>query len=517
MKEKVKILWVDDEIDLLKPYLIFLEEKGFALSSVTNGLDAINKIRSEEFKLVILDEHMPGLSGLETLQHIKSINPFLPVMMITKTEEEDIMDEAIGSKIADYLIKPVNPRQILLAIKKILENENLISRKISSDYRAQFNQISSMIDAASTFDEWVEIYKKLTYWELELENSKDETLDEVLALQHEGANSGFARFIRSNYIKWLNNPSDNKPVMSPGVFHSSVFPLLDRGEKVFVLLIDNLRYDQWKTLQRDITMHLRLEKEEIYCSILPTATQYSRNAIFAGLMPNYIFEKFPDMWVFDEDESGKNLMEKELFEKHIAREGKKYKFNYEKISNIKAGKKIAESVGDLLNYDLNILIYNFVDMLSHSSTDMEVIQELANNDRAYRSLTLSWFRHSYLLDLIKGISGTGVKVVLMTDHGAIRVHNPIKVVGDKKTSSNLRYKMGRQLSYNPKEVFEITKPELIHLPKANITSSYIFAMNYDFMVYPNNYNYFVNYYRNTYQHGGVSMEEMLLPIICLQA
>ncbi len=517
MKEEVKILWVDDEMDLLKPYLIFLEEKGFLMSSVTNGLDAINRIKSEEFDLLILDEHMPGLSGLETLQHIKSFNPFLPVMMITKSEEEDIMDEAIGSKIADYLIKPVNPRQILLAIKKILENKRLISRKTTMEYRTQFDEISRMINNAFTFNEWVDIYKKLTYWELELESSMDETLDEVLELQHEEANKGFSRFIKSNYIKWFSDPKADKPLMSPGVFYSSVFPLLDKGEKVIVLLIDNFRFDQWKTLQRDITMYLKLEKEELYFSILPTATQYSRNSIFAGLMPCSIFEKYPEIWVFDEDESGKNLMEKELFEKQLARSGKKYKFNYEKINNIKAGKKLTESAGDLLNYDLNILIYNFVDLLSHASTDMEVIQELANNDRAYRSLTLSWFRHSYLLELIKAIAGSGVKVILMTDHGAIRVNNPIKVVGDKKTSPNLRYKMGRNLAYNPKEVFEINKPELIHLPKANISSSYIFAMNYDFMVYPNNYNYFVNYYRNTYQHGGISMEEMLLPLISMQA
>jgi len=517
VKQETKILWVDDEIDLLRPYIMFLEEKGFILITSTNGDDAIRLVTDEKPDLVILDENMPGLSGLETLRRIKETKPFLPVIMITKTEEENIMDEAIGSKIADYLIKPVNPRQILLTIKKLLDNERLISQKTATEYRTQFNQISQLINSAHTFSDWVEIYKKLTYWELEIENIGDEALDEVLGSQRTEANNEFSRYIKSNYIKWFTVPKADKPLLSHGIFPESVFPYLDNNEKVFVFLIDNFRFDQWKTLQKDISAYLRIEKEEIFCSILPTTTQYSRNAMFAGLMPYAIFDKFPDLWVFDEDETGKNLMERDLFERHLSRAGKKYRFNYEKVNNIRTGKKLAETVSELMNYDLNIIIYNFVDMLSHSKTDFEVIQELAKNDRAYRSITLSWFRHSHLLDLIRELSGTGVRIILMTDHGSIRVNNPVKVVGDKKTSTNLRYKMGKNLSYNPKEVFEIKKPEFIHLPKANITSSYIFATNYDFLVYPNNYNHFVHYYRNTFQHGGVSMEEMLLPLITMQA
>ena len=516
MDRTIKLLWVDDEIDLLKPYIIFLNEKGFHVTTATNGADAIELVGKEDFHLIILDENMPGLSGLQTLQEIKSIIPFIPVIMITKTEEENIMDEAIGSKIADYLIKPVNPNQILLAIKKNLDKVRLISQKTSTDYQTQFGQISQLINSASSFNNWVDIYKKLTYWELELENAADNTLDEVLFMQKSQANNDFSRFIKNNYTKWFSGNNPDKPLLSPGVFQSKIFPLLDSGDKVTVLLIDNLRYDQWKIIEKDISTILKIEKEEVFCSIVPTVTQYARNSMFSGLMPYEIFDLYPDLWVFDEDESGKNLMEKELFEKLLARTGRKYRFSYDKILNIRAGKKLVESVNELLSYDLNLLIYNFVDMLSHSRTDMEMIQELANDERAYRSITLSWFRHSHLLDLIKSFAGTNRKIVLLTDHGSIRVQNAVRVVGDKKTSSNLRYKLGKNLGYNPKEVFEIKKPELVHLPKANISSSYIFATNYDFLVYPNNYNHIANYYRNTFQHGGVSMEEMLLPLVVMQ-
>ena len=517
MTRQINILWVDDEIELLKPYVIFLNEKGFKVITATSGTDAIRQVKSQDFQLVILDENMPGLSGLQTLQEIKTIIPFVPVIMITKSEEENIMDEAIGSKIADYLIKPVNPNQILLAIKKCLDNQRLIGEKTSTDYRIQFNQISQLINTASVFNDWVNIYKKLTYWELELENASDSTLDEILAMQKSQANSEFSRFIRLNYEKWFSEKNIEKPLLSPGVFQSRIFPLLDKGEKVTILLIDNFRYDQWKAIEPELSSLLKIEKEEVFCSILPTVTQYSRNAMFGGLMPYEIFDLYPDLWLFDEDEGGKNLLEKELFERLLGRTGRKIRFTYEKVTNFKSGKKLVENFNELLSYDLNLLIYNFVDMLSHTRTEMEMIQELANNEKAYRSITLSWFRHSYLLNLIKELTGKGRKIILLTDHGAIRVQNPVKVIGDRKTSTNLRYKLGRNLDYNPKEVYDVRKPESIHLPRANITSTYIFAMNNDFLVYPNNYNHFVSYYKNTFQHGGISMEEMLLPLVIMQA
>lgn len=515
MEKQIKILWVDDEIDLLKPYILFLREKGFSLDTANNGDDALFMVKKQDFDLIFLDENMPGLSGLETLSRIKLIQPNVPVVMITKSEAEDIMEEAIGSKIADYLIKPVNPNQILLSIKKNIDTKRLVSEKTSSDYQMQFSQISQKINFAASYNDWVDIYKLLCFWEIELETSSQTAMDEVLLMQKSEANKGFARFIKSNYKSWFDPKNQNKPLLSPNILSSKVFPLLDKGEKVFFLLIDNLRFDQWKVIENEIREYLKVESEELYCSILPTATQYSRNALFAGLMPLEINNMYSGTWLFDEEEGGKNLMERELFEKQIGRLGRNYKFRYEKIVNLKAGKKLQESVSDLMNYDLNIIVYNFVDMLSHARTEMEMIRELANNEAAYRSLTVSWFRHSHLLELIKQLSRYNVKLIITTDHGTIRVNNPVKVVGDRQTSTNLRYKLGRNLDYDPKLVYEIKSPEEVHLPKANLSSKYIFAMNDDFLVYPNNYNHFVNYYKNTFQHGGISLEEMLIPLITL--
>ncbi|MCP4309862.1 MAG: bifunctional response regulator/alkaline phosphatase family protein [Bacteroidetes bacterium] len=514
MGRQIHILWTDDEIDLLKPYILFLEEKEYRVTTSSNGTDAVRLVDENDFDLIFLDENMPGISGLETLEKIKALKPSIPVVMITKSEEEDIMDEALGGKISDYLIKPVNPKQILLTIKKNIDTKRLVTEKTTSGYQSQFGQLGMQINSARSFEDWIGIYKRLIYWEMEFEASSSEGMEEVLRMQKTEANHEFSRFIRSNYQDWFRSDSPGTPLLSNNVFRKKVFPLLEE-EKVMVILIDNLRFDQWKIIEKEIVDLFRTDEENIFSAILPTATQYARNAMFSGMMPGEIQERHPGLWVDDHEEGPKNAHEEELCRLQLKRLGIDCSFNYEKISNQRAGKKLLENYKDLLNFDLNILVYNFVDMLSHSRTEMDMIRELAFDEGSYRSLMHSWFQHSYVYDLLKQLAQQDVKLVITTDHGAVRVSNPVKVIGDRQTSVNLRYKQGKNLNFNKKEVFEINRPGDIGLTKANVSSSYIFATDTDFMVYPNNYNHFVHLYRNTFQHGGVSMEEMLIPIAVL--
>jgi len=514
MGKKISILWVDDEIDLLKPHILFLEEKGYQVSEANNGDDAIEAVEKEEFDIIFLDENMPGLTGLQVLSKIKTIRAHIPIVMITKSEEEAIMDEAIGSKIADYLIKPVNPNQILLTIKKNVDTKRLISEKTTSAYQHEFSKIAMQMNDRLHWSEWISLYKKLIYWELELVGSGENTMDEVFQMQKREANLNFARYIRNEYSGWFSADFGERPLISPDIFKQRVFPTLKEDKKVVMIIVDNLRYDQWKLIegliQEDYTVH-----EELYFSILPTATQYARNAMFAGLMPLEIAKLYPDLWVFDHEETGKNIHELQLLNLQLQRAGLSKKVYYDKINNNRSGKKIADNPEFLLDHDLSVLVFNFVDILSHSRTEMNMIKELTGDEAAYRSLTLSWFQHSPLLDLFRELAQKDVKVVLTTDHGTTRVQDPVKVIGDKFTTTNLRYKQGKNLNYNPKDVFEVTNPEDIHLPSSNVSSRYIFAQGDDFFAYPNNYNHYVKYYRNTFQHGGVSLDEMIIPVIGL--
>jgi CheY-like chemotaxis protein len=515
---EVHILWADDEIELLKPHVLFLEQKGYKVTTVNSGIEAIEKVKEHHFDIVFLDENMPGLTGLQALQEIKASDPGVPVIMITKSEEESIMEEAIGSKISDYLIKPVNPNQILLSIKKNLDEKRLVSEKTNSGYQQEFRQIGMRLMDRMDAAEWDELYRKLIYWSLELEESREGGMEEVFKTQHAEANAQFSRFIKDNYIDWLKHPAD-APIMSHTLFKNKVAPLLKEpnGKPLFLLVIDNLRFDQWKVLQPKISEYFRVETEDIFFSILPTATHYARNALFAGLMPSEIERIHPKLWKNEEDDGGKNMHEEELLGAQLRRLGFDFKWSYHKITNLQAGKKLSDQFSNLLNNKLNVIVYNFVDMLSHARTEMEVIKELADDEPAYRSLTSSWFEHSPLLDILKQISKNGCDLVIATDHGTVRVDTPARIVGDKNTNTNLRYKVGRNLDYNAKEVFEVKRPEDAFLPKMNVSSSYVFALESKFFVYPNNYNHFVNYYRDTFQHGGISMEEMMIPVIVLKA
>ncbi|MBQ4391656.1 MAG: bifunctional response regulator/alkaline phosphatase family protein [Prevotella sp.] len=514
-----QLLWVDDEMELLKAHVIFLEKKGYEVTTCSNGTDAIDLCRERSFDLVMLDEQMPGLSGLETLQRIKQISPSTPVVMVTKSEEENIMEQAIGQKIADYLIKPVNPNQILLVLKKNIHRREIETEVMQSRYQQQFQQIAMQIMDCRTWQDWVQVYRQLVHWELQL-SSTDSQMTDMLAMQKEEANMGFAKFVKKNYLDWVKpgntapKVSEATPLLSHRIFKERVFPALDKGEKLFLVVLDNFRYDQWRLLSQEIGDQFDID-EELYYSILPTATQYARNAIFSGLMPNKIAEMFPELWVDEDEEEGKNLNERPLIQTQIDRYRRHDTFSYHKINNSAEAEKLMQQLNTLQRYDLNVVVFNFIDMLSHARTESRMVRELASNESAYRSITLSWFRHSVIADFFKWLAQSGYRIIVTTDHGSIRCTKPVKIVGDRNTNTNLRYKLGKNLNYDSKELFVIKNPAEAQLPSPNLSTSYVFATGDAFFAYPNNYNYYVSYYKDTFQHGGISMEEMLIPLITM--
>ena len=515
--QRYNILWADDEIDLLKPHILFLEQKGYDITPVNSGADALEKFEETNFDIVFLDENMPGMSGLETLTQVKSLRPNVPVVMITKSEEEYIMEEAIGAKITDYLIKPLNPNQILLSVKKILDNKRLITEKTNHSYQQEFRNISMAFGDDLSHDEWADIYKKLIFWELEMEKIEDSGMYEILEMQKNEANSNFSKFIIDNYESWLNDPDSDKPLLSHQLMRKKVIPEVREDRPLFFIVIDNLRYDQWKIIEPTISELFNIEKEESYYSILPTTTAYARNSIFSGMLSSEMAKKHADIWVDEDAEGGKNNFEDKFIERQLKKLNQSIKFSYNKIKHLNEGRNLTENINNLFDTPLNVIVYNFVDMLSHARTDMAMIRELAPDESAYRSITKSWFEHSPLLEVLRKISNIKAKVIITTDHGTIRVKKPFKIIGDKNTNTNLRYKLGKNLGYSPGNVMEIHKPERYFLPKQNVSTTYAIATEDQFFVYPNNYNHYVKHYRDTFQHGGVSMEEMIIPIISLNS
>lgn len=515
----IHILWVDDEIESLKSQFLFLEQKGYKVEGVSNGYDALDFIKENKVDIVLLDESMPGMTGIETLSEIKSYQNSLPVIMVTKNEEEYIMEDAIGAQITDYLIKPVNPNQVLLSIKKALDSKRLISEKTTSEYQKDFRNLFMALSSVNTAQEWIEIYKKLTYWELQMSKSGSSEMMEVFQSQKSEANNEFYKFVSKNYIDWINNPEDpQNPILSHQLFSKKVIPYLRKDKTTFFILIDNLRYDQWKVIKPYLLEYFTIKEEDSFFSILPTSTQYSRNSIFSGLLPKDIEKRFPEEWKNDDEEGGKNLYEDVFLKDQLKRNKlENIKAEYLKITNNHTGKQFEDQIHNYLENDLNVIVYNFVDMLSHARTEIEVLKELANDEQSYRSLTASWFEHSPLFRALKKVADKNLQLIIATDHGTIQVKNPSKCIGDRDTTTNIRYKHGRNLQFDDKDVFAITEPKKAGLPQPNVNSKFIFAKENIYLCYPNNYNYYVNYFRNTFQHGGISLEEMIVPIVRLES
>ena len=523
MAKNGTLLWIDDEIELLRAHILFLKGKDYDVDTATNGRDALDRLREQSYDLILLDENMPGLTGLETLTLIKEVRPAIPVVMVTKSEEEDIMNQAIGAKIADYLIKPVNPNQILLTLKKNIHKRDIITETTNTNYQQNMGRIAMQINNASTAEDWIEVYKSLVYWELELEHA-DNNMSEMLRMQKEEANNLFARYVRKNYEDWCatafaSAPSkgrnqNNPPLLSPYLFRDRIFPLLDKGEKVVLIVFDNFRYDQWKMLSHELASGFTYD-EELYYSILPTATQYARNAIFSGLLPLQIQEMYPHLWVEEGDEESKNQYEKELIQTLLDRYRRRDTYSYWKVNEISFGERVVAQLKHSQSA-LNVVVLNFIDMLSHSRTESKMMRELAHDEAAYRSLTISWFKHSPIYELLQRAAQQGMTLVITTDHGTTRVKNAVQIVADKNTNTNIRYKVGKALKCASKNVMTIEQPKRVGLPCPNVSSSYMFCSGNDFFAYPNQFNYYAQYYRDTFQHGGISLEEMIIPLVTLR-
>ena len=506
-----RILWADDEMELLRPHLLFLERKGYDVVTATNGTDAVELCKQQQFDVILLDEMMPGITGLQALERIKLIQPTVPVVMVTKSEEENIMNEAVGRNIADYLIKPVNPNQILLSLKKLIHRKELVAETTQTAYQQHFQQLSMQMMDCCCWNDWAALYRQLVDWELKLV-SADPALADMLRMQKAEANLGFAKFVKRNYADWMQH---HDFTMNHDVMQHHILPMLKQGEKVFLVVFDNFRYDQWKAIETELTDYDITE--QLCCSILPTATQYARNALFAGLMPSEIKQRYPDWWTEEDAEESKNLNEPHLIQAFLDRVRRRDTFSYHKINATDEAEQLLAEADELLQRNsLNVVVVNFIDMLSHARTESKMVRELAHDEAAYRSLTLSWFRHSAISQLLHRLSQTDCRVVLTTDHGSIRTDTPVKIIGDRNTNTNLRYKLGRNLACESRDVFTVKDPKSVFLPSPNISTSYVFATGNTFLAYPNNYNYYVAYYRNTFQHGGISMEEMIIPLVTLK-
>ena len=511
----LRILWVDDEIELLKPFVLFLSEKGHSVITVSNGSDAIESVKKNPFDLVLLDEMMPGLDGLTTLSKIKKIDSALPVVMVTKSEEEGLMEDAIAGQIADYLIKPINPNQIILAIKKIFQVDEIKKDRIGLEYSQFSAYLNRKLASSPDWSDWYEIYKEICKWDLKIDDINDSTITQMHFLEKLNCNTEYSNFVSSSYKNWLN--SDERPDLSFDLISKYVIPNIEKTlAPVYFVVLDCMRLDQYYAIEPyikelfDIDLHL-------YTSILPTATPYSRNAIFSGLLPLDIAKNFPEYWVNSSDmDSSRNRNEHQLLDAHIQDLGYKLeKSKYTKIFSIDEGDFVLRKIDSWKNEELIILVYNFLDLLAHHRSKSEVLKEAIPDEQALRAFTKHWFLHSTFYESLKKIKEQNATVIITTDHGSIRVNRANQIVADKETTSTVRYKQGKNLSADSKHSMKLENPEDYGLPRRNVVDDYVIAKEDYYFVYPNSLHKYMNLYSGTFQHGGISMEEMILPLaIC---
>ena len=511
---KKNILWVDDEIDLLESHIIYLSEKGYNVLKANSGEDAVEICKKSNIDLILLDEMMPGIDGIATLKIIKSEYPDLPVIMVTKNEEEDFMEEALGEQISYYLTKPVNPSQILMACKKILENSKIENDKLISDFLIYVNKVQNYNFDKFDYDDWKKIYTDFSNWSLKVEEINNLSFIDILNDQKKLLNKKFNNYIVFNYKNWVKDP-DSRPLLSSDLFKKIFEPIFDR-KQLIIIVIDCFRFDQWLQICPMLKDVFQI-KEDMHMSILPTATPFARNAIFSGMLPNEIKLKLPNLWSTMFKEEKYNKFEKELFENALNVNNKSNKsFHYEKIINVNDGKKFYNKLNDYKNVDILSIVVNFVDILGHSRSESQILKELIPNESAYRLAVHNWFKNSWLKDCLIELANWDADILITSDHGNTIVSKPVKVKADNTASLGIRYKYGRNLNFSDKDVLKIKNPEDYGLPSFDVNTEYIISSDNKYFVYENQFHKYSNILKNSFQHGGISLDEVLVPLIHLK-
>lgn len=516
-----RVLWADDEIELLRPHILFLNERGYDIHAVTSGEDAVRAVARETFDAVLLDEQMAGLDGLATLQRVKRIQPALPVIMITKSEEESLMEEAIGGKIDDYLTKPVNPSQILSALKRILESRSISQERLNRDYVAEFNRINDEIETEDLdWDDWLELGVRLSRWAIDISAMRETSLQDLLDQQMQTANIAFAKFVEKNYPAWMKMKRDERPPLSSDVVREWVVPHMQKGEQVLFLVLDCLRLDHWLSVEPVLRDHFNIETDAYY-SILPTATPFSRNSIFSGMSPDTFPTVNGDLFnKLDWDgETNVNRFERQLLDRQLKNLGAmpNPEPKYTKILDPEEANRTLKKASDYFDQPLVSMVFNFVDIVAHHRSTEEVIQTLIPDEAAYRSVVKSWFEHSPLFELMRKFGERGVTIVITSDHGSIRARKASKVVGDREASSNLRYKFGRNLNVDPKHAIKVKDPLKWGIHSKGVNIDLLLAKQDAYFVYPTEFNKYADRFRDNFIHGGISLEEMVLPVAVLRS
>lgn len=518
---KRRILWIDDEINSFGS-LVNLLEDDYEVVTAASGADGLEQFDAATFDLVILDEQMPGMDGIQVLRELKERKQSIPVIMLTQSEDNKMAKAAVGLGIDEFKSKPAKAIDLMTSIQRLLDQKAMMTDQMRQACNSLYMRVTGGIGDCRTFADWAELYRQIVEKEVAAEEMSASDIAELYAQIRKEADAAFSKFVMANYENWFSaKPSDTKPdVFSHQILSKVVKPLLAAGEKVALVVIDNFRLDQWVLFQKFLEPEYNINTD-LYCSILPTATQFSRNAIFAGKMPQLIKKETPQYWLdYAEKEESLNGSERELLSFYFSRQWPNKKCSYYKVGlGENSGENYLEKFGGYKDNDLNAVVFSFVDALSHTASVSSVNRKLLGTDASYRSVTLSWLKHDVIKPILDKMAANGYKIILTTDHGTIKAAKPVDVTGTGDINSNMRYKLDKNIVIKDKatlkKVLDIGKPANVGLPTRNPSDRFIFATNDDFFVYPNNRNDFVNQFQGSFQHGGISLEEMVLPLVTL--